>query len=97
MPGTCEGDELVSVPDADWWNWKRDASARTFISSLPTCQCMDSADRQGIPSSVATICHICSLKLLCMSAQTPRKVARKRVAYKRHVREVGTENAESAG
>lgn len=51
----CEG-ELFDV--ADGWSWKTGAFARALISCSPSCQCMDSAERQGIPISVATFCHI---------------------------------------
>jgi hypothetical protein len=66
MTGTCEGFELIPVPDADGWSWKTGALARALISCSPNCQCMDSTARQGIPILVANFCHISSLSLLCM-------------------------------
>ena len=62
MRGTCDG-EPRPVPVADGCSWKIGALARALISCSPSCQCMDSADRQGMPISVATFCHIWSLNL----------------------------------
>jgi hypothetical protein len=58
--GISDG-ELSDV--AEGWSWKTGALARALISCSPSCQCIDSADRQGMPISVATFCHIWSLKL----------------------------------
>ena len=58
--GTSDG-EPSDV--AEGCSWKTGALARALISCSPSCQCIDSAERQGMPISVATFCHIWSLNL----------------------------------
>ena len=53
----------LPLPAVDECGWKTGALVRMLISCLPSCQCIDSADLQGICISDATFCHIWSLNL----------------------------------